>query len=385
MGKQRNWNQAEISYLQDNWGVVSVKSISAHMNRSLNAINVMKNRLGLGAFLDNGDYITYHQLLLALGIAGGMGYKNTSWIKNKGFPVKYKTVNDCKFKIVYLEDFWKWAELNRTMIDWSKVELNILGKEPDWVKKQRETDYLKGAKVKTTPWTKTEDEVLRNLLKQFRYSYIDLSKKLQRTEGAIQRRISDLGLKERPLKADNHTLWTDREYQMLAEMIKQRLSYELMSDKLGKSSKAIRGRVYAMYLTENLDKVATLMGKGSWGYNRPERKITHNCLNTEERIKVKNDLSKLLAILKGAISKYYEGSEYWQRGLCENWENQCLAGQTSCDFCESFVRLKPQYCRRCGVTILKREKADMCDRCKVMRKKQYQRKWMVLNRSGNEH
>ena len=379
MAKQKKWTPEEKQYLQDNWGTVSIKSMATHLNRSINAVIVMKEKLGLGAFLDNGEYITFNQLLLALNITGGTGYRMKSWINNRNFPVKHITVNNCKFKVIYLEDFWKWSEKNRTLIDWSMVERNILGKEPDWVKKQREADYLKNLKVKTTPWSKAEDEKLKYLLKQFRYSYRDLSKQLHRTEGAIQRRINDLGLKERPLKADNHTKWTDEEYVKLGEMIKQRLSYELMSDELGKSSKAIRGRVYDMYLTENIDKVAAMIGNGRWGDGRPERKITSRLLNAAEKEQVKDNLTKLAGMLKVLICKHYNDSDYWQRELCMNWDDGCTAGEINCDACTSFIRIRPQYCRRCGVTVIARKKTDMCDRCKVARKKQYQRKWIALH------
>lgn len=372
------WTSEEKQYLQDNWGVVSIKLMATHLNRSVNAVIVMKEKLGLGAFLNNGEYIVYHQLLQALGIAGGMSYKNISWINNKGFPVKFKAVNQCKFKVVYFNDFWKWAEANQTMIDWSKVEKNILGKEPVWVEKQRKADYLKNLKVKTTPWTKAEDEKLKYLLKQFVYSYSELSKQVHRTEGAIQRRINDLGLKERPLKADNHTKWTDDEYLKLGEMIKQRISYELMSDELGKSSKAIRGRVYDMYLSENIDKVAAMIGNGMWGDGRPERKISSRLLNAVEREQVKDNLTKLAGIFKGIICKHYDDSDYWQKDLCMNWDDGCTAGEINCDSCTSFVRIRPQYCRRCGVTIITRKKTDMCDKCKVARKRQHHRKWMAL-------
>lgn len=69
------------------------------------------------------------------------------------------------------------------------------------------------------------------LLSKYKYSYKELSLKLQRTEGAIQRRICDLGIKERPVKADNHIKWTESEYMMLGEMIKNGYSYELISEK----------------------------------------------------------------------------------------------------------------------------------------------------------
>lgn len=93
----------------------------------------------------------------ALGIGSGTGYRTISWIKNKQFPVKYKTRLNFKIKIVYLVDFWKWALKNRTLIDWSKVEKNILGPEPDWVHDQRKVNHLTNLKIKTTSWTTTED------------------------------------------------------------------------------------------------------------------------------------------------------------------------------------------------------------------------------------
>ena len=41
--------------------------------------------------------------------------------------------------------------------------------------------------------------------------------------------------------------------------------YEQMADVIGKSVKAIRGRVYHMYITQNLDKVREMIGSGPWG------------------------------------------------------------------------------------------------------------------------
>lgn len=255
MGINKKWSAEELEYLEDKWGLISIKGIAKSLDRSVSGVTNMRLRLGLGAFLEASEYVTFNQLMKALNMLGSTSYKNISWIKNRNFPIKYKTVMDCKFKIVYLSEFWKWAERNRSMLDWSKIEKNILGMEPAWVDEQRKMDYLKNTKVKITPWTQEEDENLKYLLKKFKYSYMELSKMLHRTDGAIQKRIIDLGLKERPLKANNHIKWTTEEYALLDEMLEERYSYELMSEKLGKSSKAIRGRVYTLYGSENLDKV----------------------------------------------------------------------------------------------------------------------------------
>lgn len=88
---------------------------------------------------------------------------------------------------------------------------------------------------------------------------------LGRTDGAIQRRILDLKLKERPIKADNHTLWTEEQYQLLTTCIKNGTPYQLMADIIGKSAKAIRGKVYSQLKTENLDKARKLLEDKSFG------------------------------------------------------------------------------------------------------------------------
>ena len=256
----KNWTVEELEYLEDNWGVISVKSISNYLNRSVNAINIKKDRLGLGAFLDNGDYITWNQLLNVLGVYS-VGYKSVSWIKSKGFPIRYKSVNKKRYKVVNIEDFWKWADKNRGLIDFSLLEENTLGIEPEWIKLQRKIGYKTKTLYKTTDWTDSEDRHLLNLLREFKYTYIDLSRKLQRTNGSIQRRICDLGYKERPVKADNLIKWTKEEFNTLDELIKQGYSYQIMEEILGKSQKAIRGRVYSLYQSENLDKVRGLVNK----------------------------------------------------------------------------------------------------------------------------
>ncbi|MDU6263766.1 MAG: hypothetical protein E6600_04620 [Anaerocolumna aminovalerica] len=254
----RKWTQEDSDYLSDKWGTVSLKSIAKKLNRTENAILLKVQRLGLGAFLESGEYVTWNQFLYALGIQGGYKYKAISWIKNRGFPIHTKRVHKDSFKVVYIEEFWKWAVKNKDFLDFSKFEENALGKEPEWVKTKRKHDFIKSKSYKTVPWTKTEDLKLKKLLKDYRYTYLELSRILQRTTGAIQRRICELGLKERPLKADNHVKWTDEEFETLYQLIDDGFGYEYMQDIIGKSAKAIRGRVYCFYGTENLDKVRNI-------------------------------------------------------------------------------------------------------------------------------
>ena len=60
-------------------------------------------------------------------------------------------------------------------------------------------------------------------LKAFKYTYADLSKRLNRSEGAIKRRIHDLKLKQRPLREEVR-MWTEEETVQLLEMFEKGLS-----------------------------------------------------------------------------------------------------------------------------------------------------------------
>ena len=255
MGIGRNWTAEEKRYLKDHWGTKSIDVLCRNLNRSKNGILIMVQRLGLGPFLESGEYISWNQFMLALGTHGD-SYKQKSWIENQRFPVKFKKVNNCKFKVVYLDEFWKWADKNRDFIDWSMMEENILGAEPSWVKELRRHKYQVRLKYKNTPWSKSDDEDLRWMLRQYKYTIDEISKKIGRTCGAVQRRCNDLKLMERPIKAENHNKWTEDELALLKQMTKERIPYEIMADRLNRSSKAIRGTIYRLCQTENLDKAA---------------------------------------------------------------------------------------------------------------------------------
>jgi len=77
--------------------------------------------------------------------------------------------------------------------------------------------------------------------------------------GAIQTRICYLGLKERPIKADNHIKWTDEEWDKVLSMVLAGYKYELIAEKIDRSSKAIRGKMGREFCTENLDKVREIL------------------------------------------------------------------------------------------------------------------------------
>ena len=83
------WPKEQEDYLSEKWGKVPIPAIAQRLNRSNGAIVNKARRLGLGEFLSGDEYVSFNQLLSALGV-GSYGYKQTSWLENRKFPVHRK-------------------------------------------------------------------------------------------------------------------------------------------------------------------------------------------------------------------------------------------------------------------------------------------------------
>jgi len=242
------WNQEELDYLESKWGEISIPGIAKKLNRSIDAVKCMAFRTGLTRHIHSGEYITLNQLMKALGRGSVHTYTLISWVENRGLPIKLKRSVNKKFRVIFLSDFWKWAKVNRKFINFAKFDENMLGEEPNWVKEQRKADIMFAA-YKNTPWTKEEDDLLRFLLNSYSNSYRDISVRLKRTEGALKRRMITLKIKQRPLKADNHTPWTFEETKTLTELLDKGYKAEVIAEYIDRSASAIKGKIERMQKT----------------------------------------------------------------------------------------------------------------------------------------
>lgn len=377
MGKR--WTPEDETYLMEKWGTLSIPTIAKNLERTVAAIKIRASRLHLGPALMGGDYVTFNQLMLAM--TGGSKchtYQMKSWVENRGLPVHTKKVVNNSFLVVYLDEFWPWAEKNRGFIDFSKMEPLVLGEEPEWVAQQRKIDMVSFANQRKDPWTRDEDQRLIYLLKQHKYTYAEISKDLRRSAGAVQRRCCDLGLKERPVRESSHNPWSDADLQLMADMIRQGCSYTMIGDVCGgRSEKAVRGVVFNKYHTENADKVRAMLGDGPWGAGAPEPTVK----SEKHKAVVTKPMAQLCGLLL-TIRNSMEFGEYWQKDMCQYWDNirGCTMHCSDCDSCTKFQRIKPQYCRLCAGEFFDRAEQTYCPKCRAMRKKQAQRKYAVLAR-----
>jgi hypothetical protein len=250
MGCGKTWTQEDLDFLDDRWGSVSIRSIADNLGRSINAIKLKAVRTGLIDARFSFEGITLNQLAIAINVS----YRTIkNWVDIHSFPVKTKIFTDiARVRVVRYSDFWKWAKANKQMIDFSRVEKNILGPEPDWVESKRNADFIKRTRIKKShnhAWTTEEDNILKGMLSAYKHTYPEISQRLNRSEGAVKRRILDLGLKARPVRLPNHIKYTPDEVNLIVTLFDKGHCLEDIASRMNKSALGVRGKMERMGYT----------------------------------------------------------------------------------------------------------------------------------------
>lgn len=157
--------------------------------------------------------------------------------------------------------------------------------------------------------------------------------------------------------------WTAQEDARLIAMFKRGgMTYAEMAAELGRPVSGVEHRIH------RIDVWGT--GKYVGEALREERKAKGEAF---EKLALIIRLRNALLIYRNSMAF----GEYWQKDLCQMWDDiaGCKAGCTDCDSCTEFVRIKPQYCARCGKTFLERRENRFCKECRDARKRAAQRKW----------
>lgn len=301
--KNKQWTKEELDLLQDKWGITSIPAIAAQLGRSINAIKVKAFRLGLRRHLHSGTDITLLQLCEALGKRNNYGWVKTSWVE-KGLPVRYRRSIKKKYATISIDAFWKWAEQHKNLLDFSTFPPLTLGKEPDWVFEKRHADSTKCG-LNKRKWSPSEDEKLKWLLNQYRHTYDELCHELNRSESSIKRRISTLGIKQRPLRRSNQK-WTAKEISVLVHMFAAGYDFDQIGHKLNRSGLAVRGKYERLTNPEYMKQ-----------YHRRQN----------------------------------EGMQrFFQKDMCLHYVKMlgCTAGKINCDDCRAFIRRAPGHSYETG-------------------------------------
>lgn len=244
----RLWTADDIEQLREGWGCHGgLPKLAEEMGRSVAALKVRATRLGLGPWLDARDHITLCQLIRLLtgntSARSDTGYSYTRMrLERMGLRIRRKRVCDSLFLVVDINDFWACAEQHRDELDFSRLEENILGLEPDWVKEKRRQDALNRRRLypKNTPWGPQEDDALRQAIASGA-TYTGLMGMFRRTSGAIRRRVLHLGL-PKPARAATQP-WTREELDTLARLDAAGWSIDRIARELDRSPESVRGKL----------------------------------------------------------------------------------------------------------------------------------------------
>jgi transposase-like protein len=248
-----NWTDEDVFYLQDNWGSKSVTLISKHLDRPYDVVRRKAVELGLLNPTLHYDGITVRLLSMVIGISSST-LKN--WITQFGFPAKQKVfAKKQRVYVVSIEEFWKWAENHKHLINFSRLEPLILGKEPEWVKEKRQIDVKKYRERK--PWTDEDKSRLISMVHSFQYTYPEMAAILKHSESSIKRKLRDLNVKARPLGLDKTVKYTVEEIQTILSLLDKGYGFNAIADTLNedkprnahKSASGIRGKLERMGFT----------------------------------------------------------------------------------------------------------------------------------------
>ena len=247
------WTEKDICFLCEQWGILSVNSIAKHLGRTVTGVSLKAKECGLGCQRENSDMILAYSLFKELGITNGW---QSDRILRAGLRYRVKKYRNRPFRMIHIEDFWEFAEKNPKWFDFSKLEENALGAEPEWVKVKRKEDFahsLTALKNKTL-WSKSEEQLLKDLV-NMHYTLEEIANRLRRSVPAIRSRMFTLGLKIKPADKINKKAWNETKIEIMQQMIEDGKSYREIANAIGKTEDAIRSKARRLYSTENPEKI----------------------------------------------------------------------------------------------------------------------------------
>lgn len=207
----KKWTDEELEYLEKYYGTYSLQRIGKKLGRTPQAVESKARRLGMTCKFNSGK-LNATELAQAFKVDSHVVIYN--WIKNKGLRASFKVIKSIrKYWRIDINVFWKWAYKNKDIINFAKLEKNVLGPEPKWVDSERKKDTKEKPERSYCKWTKEEDKKLMMLWVN-NYTAKEIGEIMGKTGPAVSRRkrILGLALRKIPLK------WKEEEIKILLTM-----------------------------------------------------------------------------------------------------------------------------------------------------------------------
>ena len=136
---KRFWTEEEETMLSDLWGTESFETIAKKLNRTVSSIKNKAFLLGLGAAMENNyNGLTIKEISDLFSI--NINTISVGWI-SLGLKYKIQKISKSRsYRYVEIKDLYDFLEANQNIWDSRNLENNILGVEPEWLKKKRKLD-----------------------------------------------------------------------------------------------------------------------------------------------------------------------------------------------------------------------------------------------------
>lgn len=229
--KTRKWTAAEVEYLEEKVGMISIETIAKNLKRTPKSVTSKLAKIGISQMV-NQSWLTASAFVEALNIDYA---QLMHWVNKKGLPSRKPKFS--KYRRIDINKFWKWAKDHTELIDWVRFEQLALGKEPKWAENVRKNTRVRKTKVK---WTAHDDYILECMLKN-EATYPEISEALQRSDLAIKRRIYQMQL-PKP-KRTSPLLYSDDEMAYIKKELEKRTPIPMIAKMLGRSERGLRGKL----------------------------------------------------------------------------------------------------------------------------------------------
>lgn len=238
------WTDEEEEIIGDNWGRYSVDFISKKLGRTERAVIAKGYALGLGPRKDAQGKLTMPVLAKICSVSA-----NTvkTWTE-KGLKFKKTAIkaNDkSRIITIKIDDFWKFAEKNKELINFAKIERLMLMPEPKWFREEREKDKRKIPSRHKEIWNKYEENRLVAYIKMG-FNNEEIAIKMNRTTMAIKRRKTSIEKKKNGLKTREQKKWTEIETKKLIKLKEKGLCNKEIGKKLNRSRASVEGKYKAL-------------------------------------------------------------------------------------------------------------------------------------------
>lgn len=224
----QKWTTKDKEYLIKNYGVDSIGSIAKHLKRTTRSVIEKIRKMELGEAKHATEYINATELAEAIGRSKSTVIR---WINNRNLPSKFKIITE-KDRIYRIEinKFWKWCEKNLNRMKWELYERNSLGIEPKWLDEEIKRYNKNRVPKSCKEWSKTDLCYLEYYYKQGLQAK-EIAQKLERTKSAVEARLGIIKVERKTVNLP----WKPIEIEMLLNMRKEKVTLEVIADKLGRS------------------------------------------------------------------------------------------------------------------------------------------------------